>query len=80
MERMRKAKKALDGTLIRARFWAADRMERFWKEEKGDTNFVSIIVLIVIILAIAGVFRTQLTAAVNQVFEQLMEFIGGGEG
>lgn len=77
MERVRKAKRALDCALMRAKFWTVDKVEHFLKEERGDTNFVAIIVIIVIILAIAGIFRTQLTEAVNKVFEQLKTFIGG---
>lgn len=51
-------------------------LESFIKDEEGDSNMVAVIVLIVIILAVAAIFRTQLLAAVNSVFEQLTEFIG----
>lgn len=44
--------------------------------ERGDTNFVSIILIMVIVIAIAVIFKDQLTAAVENVFNQLMEFIG----
>ncbi len=76
MKTLRKAKRALDCALLRAKFGAADRMEQFLKEERGDTNFVAIIVIIVIILAVAGIFRTQLLTAVNQVMSNLTDFIG----
>lgn len=79
MEKMKKAKKMVDGVWIRAKLWTADRMERFLKEERGDTNFVAIIVIIVIILAIAGIFRSKLQEAVEAVFEQLLAFVNGGE-
>lgn len=45
--------------------------------EEGDTNFVSIILIMVIVIAIAVIFKDQLTAAVENVFGQLMDFIGG---
>ena len=45
--------------------------------EEGDTNFVSIILIMVIVIAIAVIFRDQLTAAVENVFGQLTDFIGG---
>lgn len=45
--------------------------------EEGDTNFVSIILIMVIVIAIAVIFKDQLTAAVENVFAQLLEFIGG---
>ncbi|MBP3476021.1 MAG: hypothetical protein J6K48_06850 [Lachnospiraceae bacterium] len=47
-----------------------------FKEERGDTNFVAIIVIIVIIMAIAVIFQDKLTEAVNRVFDNLMNFIG----
>ena len=47
----------------------------FKKDEHGAQDFVAIIILIVIIIGIAAIFRTQLTEAVTATFEQLMEFI-----
>lgn len=56
----------------------ADRfIGRLRDEERGDTNFVSIIIIIVIVLGIAAIFREQLTGAVNSVMSQLTEFIDG---
>lgn len=50
--------------------------EKFLADEEGDSNMVAVIVLIVIILAVAAIFREQLLGAVNAVFGNLMEFIG----
>ena len=44
--------------------------------EEGDTNFVSIILIMVIVIAIAVIFQEQLTEAVEAVFEKLTELIG----
>lgn len=44
--------------------------------EKGDTNFVSIILIMVIVIAIAAIFSEQLTQAVELVFGQLFDAIG----
>lgn len=52
------------------------KLEELLREE-GDTNFVSIILIMVIVIAIAVIFKDQLTAAVENVFGQLMDFIGG---
>lgn len=46
-------------------------------EEKGATGMIEIIVLIVIIIAVAGIFRTQLSNMVSLVFSKLTEFING---
>lgn len=53
-----------------------EKLEELLKED-GDTNFVSIILIMVIVIAIAVIFQDQLTAAVENVFGQLTEFIGG---
>lgn len=63
----------LQNTLLRA-MWKVN--EKLVKDEKGDSNMVAVIVLIVIILAVAAIFREQLLAAVNAVFGNLMDFIG----
>ncbi len=51
-------------------------LEGLINDEEGDSNLVAVIVLIVIILAVAAIFRTQLLGAVNSVFDKLTEFIG----
>lgn len=43
--------------------------------EEGDTNFVSIILIMVIVIAIAAIFREQLTTAVETVLRQFTDFI-----
>ena len=58
---------------------AARRMKecakRLVQDERGDTNFVSIIVIIVIVIAVAGIFHEQLSKAIKAVFENLTSFI-----
>lgn len=66
----------LDKKLFTLQMSAQNYLEQLLEEEDGDTNFVSIIVIIVIVLGIAAIFRTQLTAAVSGVFEQLFDFLG----
>ena len=48
-------------------------LEDFAKEEKGASDIVAIMLVIVILIAVAAVFRTQLLAAVNGVFKNLMD-------
>ena len=57
---------------VRAESW----LKRFLAKEDGDANFVSIIVIIVIILAVAAIFKDTLLKAVNGVMEQLTDFLG----
>lgn len=55
---------------------AVEAAEAVVKEEKGASDIVAIIVVIAIILVVAAIFREQLTAAVNTVFQNLTDFIG----
>lgn len=61
----------------RCRLAFAEKLNKFAKEERGDQTLVTIIILIVIIIGIAAIFRDQLTQAVTSTFEQLTEFIEG---
>lgn len=57
-------------------------VKRIWEgleelsREDGASDFVALILIMVIIIAVAAIFREQLTAAVQNVFGQLTEFIG----
>lgn len=69
----------VDNKLIEYRLKSNRLLQRLLEEEDGDTNFVSIIVLIVIIIAIAGVFRDKLRDAVKTVFDtNLSDFLNNG--
>lgn len=48
-------------------------LENFMKEEKGASDIVAIMLVIVVLIAVAAVFREQLLAAVGQVFGRLTE-------
>lgn len=61
-------KKLQAGRFLRQKF------EQLMSEE-GDTNFVSIMIIIVIILAIAAIFRDQLKAIVEQTMQALLDFL-----
>jgi hypothetical protein len=58
------------------RTWKDKFITKFAEDEEGDSNMVAVIVLIVIIIAVAGVFRTSLMEAVTKIMEKLTEFIG----
>lgn len=44
-------------------------------EEKGASDIVAILVVIVILLAVAGIFRTQLSALVRSVFTKASTWV-----
>ena len=54
----------------------AKALRELQTEEKGASDIVAILLIIVILIAVAAIFRTQLTAAVNGVFENLMDALG----
>lgn len=68
----------LDGKLIGLQLRARRFLAQFAKEERGDTNFVAIIVIIVILMAIAAIFKDQLEKMIDKVFLNLGNFIDKG--
>ncbi len=75
---MKKVKNFIDEKMIEAQVKLAKMAEGFLSEERGDTNFVSIMIIIVIVLAVAAIFRTQLIAIVTNVMQQVTDFTNGG--
>ena len=69
--------KKLDQWLGMRKITAQNALNSLIYEEKGATGMIEIIVLIVIIIAVAGIFRTQLSNMVSLVFSKLTEFING---
>lgn len=66
--------------LMRMRQELKDRARKALTEERGDTNFVAMIVIIGIILVVAVVFRERLKEAVNAVFDNVDSWTGSNTG
>ena len=47
---------------------------RFWRDETGDTNFISILIVLGIVIVLVVFFQGQLTTIMNVVKEQLDGF------
>lgn len=62
---------------LRGKSACINAIRRLRKEEKGASDMVAILLVIVILVAVAAVFRTQLMAAVNTAFEALQEALEG---
>lgn len=56
--------------------WKYNVVEGFINDERGDSNMVAVMVLIVIIVAVAGVFRTKLMEAVEKVMDIFIGSLG----
>ena len=51
--------------------------DAFKEEERGASDMVAVMVLIVIIIAVAAVFNTKLKEIVEQIFTKLSGFVSG---
>lgn len=49
--------------------------DRLLHEEKGASDIVAIMVVIVILLAVAAIFKTQLTGLVTNVFGKATDWV-----
>lgn len=54
--------------------WRFCIVENFLKDEEGDSNMVAVVVLIIIVLGIAGIFKNQLGQWVEKVMGDLVNF------
>lgn len=55
------------------------KLEEFLREERGDTNFISIAIVLIIVLVIAGAFVTfgnKILTKFNQVITEFMGKLG----
>lgn len=51
-------------------------MQSFFTEERGDTNFISIAIILVVVLVIAGIFITfgnTITSGLNTAIEDFLK-------
>lgn len=73
----------LTGKLWIAQVRTKDFLKSLVTKENGDTNFVSIMLIIVIVIAIAAIFRDELANVVNNVMSGLSDAtdisVGGGK-
>lgn len=61
----------LDSKIIGLQMRAGRFLADLRKEERGDTNFVSIIIIIVIVLGVAAIFQEGLKKAMENIMKQL---------
>lgn len=62
---------------LKGRSACVNAVRRFRQEEKGASDMVAILLMIVILVAVAAIFRKQLTDAVTTAFSSLQEALGG---
>lgn len=65
----------LDGMLIKLQSKAHNALEEFKTSERGDTNFVSMLIIIGIIVVLAGLFLTLGKGVMNTIGQKVNNFI-----
>ena len=65
----------MDLALIGAKMKMDDYVDRLLHEEKGASDIVAILVVIVILLAVAAIFKAQLSGLVEQVFGKATDWV-----
>ena len=58
----------MDNQLVRLQLMLACFLQDLKDEERGESNFVAVLLIILIAVAVAFVFREQLLSLVEQVF------------
>ena len=71
---------ALRNGLIKAREKVVDTVKDFFTDENGDTNMISIILVLVIVIALAALFRKNIAAMVSAMWESISEKFSGASG
>ncbi len=61
---------------LRRKMAFLEAMENFGKEERGASDIVAILLVIVILIAVAAIFREQLTELTEKVFTKLGTELG----
>lgn len=65
----------MDMMLIGAKMRWNQFVDRMLHEEKGASDIVAIMVVIVILLAVAVIFKEQLTGLVQKVFQKATDWV-----
>lgn len=57
-----------------------EEVHDFFMAEDGDTNFISIIIVLVIVIALAALFRNNIKAMVNAIWTKISQDFNGASG
>lgn len=50
---------------------AKEKLSKLWKNESGEANIIAIILVLAIVIALAIIFKNQLTALFNKIWNSL---------
>ena len=57
--------------------FASAKINRFKEDERGDSNIVSIILIIVVVIGLVVIFRDGITDVMNKVIQQIKDMVDG---
>jgi len=61
----------MDKLYVSARNW----IKSFFEEEQGETNIIAIILLILVVVGLVVIFRTQITNLINSLFGKVNDSV-----
>ena len=67
---------AITDKIMLGYFKAKCKVMSFFKDETGDTNIIAIILLIIVVIAMAVIFRNQIANVINSLFNRVNNDIG----
>lgn len=53
-------------------------MRDFFEDERGDTNFISILIVLAIVIALVVIFQGQVQSIIDMVRTRVTDFTSGG--
>ncbi|MBR5508467.1 MAG: hypothetical protein IKV59_00270 [Lachnospiraceae bacterium] len=68
-------REALIAGYLRRKLACMEALEQFAKEERGASDIVAILLVVVILIGVASVFGDKLTEAVTAAFDNLLDFV-----
>ncbi len=67
---------AITDKIMLGYFKAKCKVMSFFEDETGDTNIIAIILLIIVVIAMAVIFRNQIANVINSLFNRVTNDIG----
>lgn len=63
--------------MLKGYFYIKNRVDNFLREESGEASLIAIILVIVVVIALAGIFRDELTKIVTDLIDRIRASING---
>ncbi len=67
-------------SLIRTKDMVGEKVHNFFVDEEGDTNLISIVIVLVIVIALAAIFRKNIANIVKAMWDSISGDINDAVG